>query len=249
MARSHEYLTSSAVRSVPSWNTTPSRMGKVKVRPSSEMRPLSIEGTSLARPGISSGPSGPTSTRRSYTWVMMVSPPSPGSTWAGSTVVPSSSAARTITPGLETSPPPPPVVSGAEVSSGVVVPPSSGVVVPPSSGAWVVAEPSSVVSSVPVPVQAAATSAITSSSAHQRMGDLVRFLTRLPPRFRFPRRKPPRSDRPGPPQRPQSFVERRRYMFFLRQASGSSDPPQAPGGRVQRFRPLGGDDDQFAGVD
>ena len=29
IARSHEYFTSSAVRSVPSWNLTPSRMGKV----------------------------------------------------------------------------------------------------------------------------------------------------------------------------------------------------------------------------
>ena len=55
MTRSHEYFTSSAVRSVPSWNVTPSRIGNVYVRPSSETSPFSCVGTSVARPGSKLG--------------------------------------------------------------------------------------------------------------------------------------------------------------------------------------------------
>ncbi len=65
ITRSQEYLTSSAVNSVPSWNVTPSRIGKVYVRPSSEINPFSPDGTSVASIGTGSGLSGGMSTRNS----------------------------------------------------------------------------------------------------------------------------------------------------------------------------------------
>src|SRR5688572_11752889 len=84
---------------------------------------------------------------------MIVSPPSPGSTWAGSNVVASSSAAWTNTSPL-TSPSPPPVVAGASPSSVVV------------AGASL---PSVVESVVPPVVQAAATTARATSTVHHRV--------------------------------------------------------------------------------
>ena len=120
ITRSHEYFTSSAVNSVPSWKVTPSRIGNVYVSPSSDTRPFSWVGTSVARLGTNSVPSTGRATSVSYTWMIACPPRPPGSARAGSSESGSPPCAWIRTPGFLTSlvvpapspPSPPPSSSG-----------------------------------------------------------------------------------------------------------------------------------------